>query len=576
MTPFQRSTGLDDGLLVAPELVLRIALALLVVAGASNSCTTPEPAPPPAVVASTSNDAAPTAPVPAPVVPAAAPVAVESAAEGWTRLVPSVDTRRVFVDGGAGSDASDGLSPSTAKKSIAAGVALLRHGMPDWLLLKRGETWKEGLGQWKKSGRCASEPMVVATYGAAAERPRLETGADGGVWTHGGGGSPATIDHVAFVGLHFRPDAYRGEGKCVGAELLQPGSHVLIEDCEFEGYGINLVFQGYGGRHHDFKLRRSVIVDAWKIHEKAGHSQGLYAYAVDDLLIEENVFDHNGWNEAVPGAGADIFSHNLYIDNGNTGVVVRGNVIANASSHGLQLRPGGTCQDNLFVRNSIALSVGGGNNPEAGGVRAEVLGNVILDGRDIDARTPRGWGMWFANLVSGHVAWNVVADNTSGSQPRALTIDGAHRGDSRASLGVHDLRIEKNVFRGWGGGLLVLGDGSQVRDVDFCDNEVGVAERDVQEFERGKSLLLHVDPSSTASIRSKGNRVHPERASAGGRAAGDAVQCFDGFCRERIGVQGFAAFLRHARAQSRANWRPDLTAAAVNRHVRGGFDLIFG
>src|SRR6185369_12205104 len=152
--------------------------------------------------------------------------------------------------------------------------------------------------------------------------------------------------------------------------------------------------------------RRSVVVDSYAIHDIGGHSQGLYCYAVDGLLIEENVFDHNGWNENVPGAGADIYSHNLYIDNDNTGVIVRGNIIANASSHGMQLRPGGTVVNNLFVRDSIALSVGGGNNPDPGGVTATVRGNVIMDGKNIDAATPRGWGMWFANISSGHVDYN--------------------------------------------------------------------------------------------------------------------------------------------------------------------------
>ena len=80
----------------------------------------------------------------------------------------------------------------------------------------------------------------------------------------------------------------------------------------------------------------AALGDRRRLHStgSAAHPQGLYAYAVDGLLIEENVFDHNGWNEAVPGAGADIYSHNLYIDNDNTGVVVRGNIIANGPRTG--------------------------------------------------------------------------------------------------------------------------------------------------------------------------------------------------------------------------------------------------
>jgi hypothetical protein len=204
---------------------------------------------------------------------------------GWTIFVPSPDTVRVYVSASSGSDLGDGLSPATAKRTLAAAKSLLRQGYPDWLLLKRGDVWHESLGQWKKSGRTAGEPMLVSTYGNAAARPLLQTGKSCGVWTNGGGGSPATIDNLAIVGLHFCADEYSGGGDSIGAQMLQPGSHLLIEDCEFECYGTNLVFQGVGGRHTDFRLRRSVIVDAYSVHAIGGHSQGLYSYAVDGLLI---------------------------------------------------------------------------------------------------------------------------------------------------------------------------------------------------------------------------------------------------------------------------------------------------
>src|SRR6202008_4966114 len=184
-------------------------------------------------------------------------------------------------------------------------------------------------GQWIKSGGGPTEPMVISTYGSSSDRPLLRTGTQMGIRTSPGGGSPSTIDCLAIVGLHFQADGYTGGGNQVGAQMLQPGSHLLIEDCKFEAYGTNVVFQGYGGRHTDFRLRRCVFVDAYAIHGQGTHPQGLYAFGVHALLVEENVFAHNGWSETVPGAAADIYSHNLYIDNGNTDVRVRGNLIAN-------------------------------------------------------------------------------------------------------------------------------------------------------------------------------------------------------------------------------------------------------
>ena len=42
------------------------------------------------------------------------------------------------------------------------------------------------------------------------------------------------------------------------------------------------------------------------------------------LNITENVFDHNGWTDSAPvGSNPSIYNHNMYVNSGNTGVVVR-------------------------------------------------------------------------------------------------------------------------------------------------------------------------------------------------------------------------------------------------------------
>ncbi|HZM00725.1 MAG TPA: right-handed parallel beta-helix repeat-containing protein [Planctomycetota bacterium] len=493
-----------------------------------------------------------------------------------------------------GSDGHDGLSPERPKRTLAAGKALLRHGMPDWLLLKRGDVWQEGLGHWKLSGRSPREPMVVAAYGPATARPLLQTGSEDGLTIVGGGGTPARIEHLAFVGLHFQPHRYEGTVSCVGARVLRPSRHLLFEDCHFQDYTTNLVLDAYDGRHEELRVRRCVVVDAWALHGVAGvgHPQGLYAYAVDGLLIEENLFDHNGWRAGVPDAGPDVFRHNLYINNGNTGVTVRGNIIANASSHGMQLRCGGTATDNLFVRNAIALSVGGGNAPEPGGVTGLVAGNVILDGKDIDPEHPRGWGLWFGNIAQGEVSGNLVAHNSLGMMPRALLIAGDARGDTGPTVGVHDLRIRGNVFYDWGGSLVVEGDASQLTGIVLEDNDFQEPRRDL--------LAEFGDPDGAAALLWSGNRLGgpsaPSDASVqlGGRRVPlaqwltslgphaldprpahhpDPQRGVPSYCHS-VGLDAsLAAFLEQARSQSRGRWRPEIMASALNRHMRDGFGL---
>jgi len=511
---------------------------------------------------------------------------------GWTTFTASPGTRKVYVSSASGNDGNNGLSPATAKRTIAAGVALLRDGYPDWLLLERGGVWNEGLGHWVLSGLSPTEPMLVATYGSAAARPLLKSGTKDGMYLQPGGGSPAAIGNVSFFGLHFLADGYHGLTDQVGVRMLLPSSHVLFEDCEFEAYAVNLVFQGYGGRHTDIRVRRSLILDAYADHS-IGHSQGLYAYAVDGLLIEDNVFDHNGWSETIPGAGPDIFNHNLYIDNDNTDVVVRGNIIANAASHGMQLRPGGVCVDNLFVRNSIALQVGGGNHPDPGGVIAEVHDNVILDGKNIDASNPRGWAMWFANVASGHVSGNVVAHNSLGTQPLAVDFEGHHMGDTVASIGVHDLVVEDNVLYDWGGNVVVQGDYGELSGITFQDN-------DVQDFSHSSSLVEHLLSGSVLAIASNGNHFFSQPVPASGwMTVGSSTKSLSQW-KSMVGDPSSAAqqmlyldpnrspasynallggpatlagFLASARQQSSVDWKPEYTAVHVDSYLRGGFQV---
>jgi hypothetical protein len=512
---------------------------------------------------------------------------------GWTAFTPSADTTVVYVSSSMGNDANDGLSASTPKRTIAAGKELLTHGKPDWMLLLRGDTWDEGLGQWAKSGRSPAEPMVVASYGASISRPLLRTGAGDGVTTTGGGGAPPTTENVAFLGLHFWANGYDGGGNaCAGARILQTAKHMLFEDCEFQAYHTNLILQGFGGTHEDLRVRRCIIVDAYAKHSAFnGHPQGLYAHNVDGLLIEENLFDHNGWNAAVPDAGPDMFCHNLYINNGNFNVTVRGNIIANASSHGMQLRCGGEAMNNLFVHNAIALSLGGGNNPEPGGVSALALGNVILEGKDIDPSLPRGWGLWFGNIAEGQASYNVVANNTEGSAPLALLLAGDDQGDTGFGAGVNNLQVDHNVFRNWGGNIRIDGGSWQVTNVDIFD-------LDVQDMTHAGPLVDHSTLGNSDNVDAGFNRFYSKltpgtawtkfqlvdhtidywKSQVGDTTSDDVLVSY---ANPSVSVASYnaviggpaslSAFLVEARKQSKTYWRREYQASCVNRYVRAGF-----
>src|SRR5205814_9152174 len=127
-------------------------------------------------------------------------------------------------------------------------------------------------------------------------------------------------------------------------------------------------------------------------------AQGLYASKINGLTVDGNVFDHNGWNEAVAGATANVFGHSMYLYESTSNVVVRNNIIANSASHGIQARGGGLVENNLFLKNPIGALLGNGAHVRAGGVTGSVRGNVFIDDRDT-AGLARGWAIEVGNTA---------------------------------------------------------------------------------------------------------------------------------------------------------------------------------
>ena len=61
---------------------------------------------------------------------------------GWTTFTASNDTRKIYVST-RGSDSNPGTISSPVK-SLKKAQELARNGYPDWILLKKGDTWTDG------------------------------------------------------------------------------------------------------------------------------------------------------------------------------------------------------------------------------------------------------------------------------------------------------------------------------------------------------------------------------------------------------------------------------------------------
>ncbi|HEX8911031.1 MAG TPA: hypothetical protein VF796_01640, partial [Humisphaera sp.] len=233
---------------------------------------------------------------------------------GFTVVTPEADSRVIYVST-SGSDLNNGLSPSSPVKSLGKAQTLVRNGMPDQVLLKRGDKFTGSFGYWKPGGRSADQPMVIGAYGTGA-RPQVRSGTANGITV--GNTAARQVNNLAILGLEFYSDS-RDPVRCTdatratnphGIDVVSATQGLLVEDCRFSFYQTNVAFVPVYGESRGATLRRNVIVDAYAPYS---HSSGLFADGVRGLTLDQNTFDHNGWLDGKSYAKPTMFNHNAYV-----------------------------------------------------------------------------------------------------------------------------------------------------------------------------------------------------------------------------------------------------------------------
>ena len=513
-----------------------------------------------------------------------------TAPSDWTVFKESPDTQKVYVSSSDGDDANDGSTPEKAVKTIAKGISLLRDGMPDWMLLKRGNVWLEALGEWKKSGRSETEPMVVTSYGTEVTRPILKTGSQIGLSATAG-----PLQHVAFVGFHLYahtrdPDAeFMSAIGGPGIQWLAQSVDLLFEDLLIESYSTANIY--LKANMANIRVRRSVIVDAYDVN---GDSQGLYAEGIQGLLVEENLFDHNGWNTNVnlmDYGKPTIFNHNLYVQANCEDVTIRGNLSTRGSSHGIQARGGGEVSGNLVLENPVGISFGlvpDAWDPKMGGVIGSVKGNFIADSADVDTINTAGIGLQIGNIQAATVEDNILAHDASASNA-SIAIDIRRKTNPLvAEEKVQNLTIRNNVVYDWRGGI---------RFGTSALMAVTIQNNDVQQPVRASELVNYYGTSYSAETTYSGNHWFSVANPGSWFTIGAASQSFDQWLmtsseqgatntevtytdtarrlpeyHQSLGKMAtFDAFMAEARQQSQMNWRAEYTAKSALTYLRQGF-----
>jgi hypothetical protein len=526
-------------------------------------------------------------------------------ANGWTVVTPSADTRMVYVST-SGNDTNDGLSSNTPVKTLAKAQSLVRNGFPDWLLLKRGDVFNDFFTNWNKSGRSTQEPMLISAYGSGA-RPEIDSGSHFGAFATD---DKSTVNYLDMIGLalianNHDPNSptysFSGPGSTTGYEFKATGGNLLVEDCLVRFYRDDFDIEAANGPLVNVTLRRNVIVDSWS-NAASLHSEGVYSHAVAGFTVYQNVFDHNGWNAQIPGATQQGFNHDMYFSYAVTGADIEGNIFANASFAGINLRCGGIVRNNLFANDAIALNYGNadGADSTAGGVTGDITNNVV-DGDKGLGTSAYGEGFAIGNIKPGAglvVQGNILAHDTQNARQAILLTMATDTLTPSVAVGENDLTIQNNIIYQWnraieedgrfqpGGTGLYAFNNVTIQNNDLIGSPNRVVRHDgkyVKTQEHWSNNRYYTGAltqsnwflliSNTTSWKQWHTSIDRTGTDLTGAPYADPTRSTATYDATLGGSGTLADFMAQARLLSHDNYRPQYMAQAVIDYIKKGFTL---
>ena len=506
--------------------------------------------------------------------PAYSHATVSVGSDGWTVITPSSDTKTIYISSSSGNDSNTCLVQASPCKTIAKGVSLLRSGFPDWLLLKKGDTWtNEAFGTISKNGRSATEPMLIGAYGSGA-RPKIEASAVAAkavnMISTNSLSSNSTGHYIAVVGLEFycfdrNPADARFNLVSVAIEptainWANGSSWSLFEDNKISSFSGAMNLQPYDGvnqlvatiKHLDLRVRRNLILDNYGLF-----SNGVFLDGFEAAELTENLFDQNGYNESI--AGQTLFdhrndfatNHGLYI-NGNFGNVgyINGPVKMTGNMYmrdirGAHYRSGGVADNNLFVHNTAIFDFG---RPRPG-VSYSITNNVFLELIDIVGINPigssAGSAITFFDNYNGFPTNFGAGSASATGNIFANTKATNYNGYAFAVVGGGTVSITGNIMYEWNFGP-------------------GDAQHGPLKLDAATGSVTSIPNEIYLSAQATYNTVSPSKYPDPTRSVGTYAAT--------LGLPGtLDGFLQAARGQSKDTWDTRLSTNAVNNYVRAGF-----
>ncbi len=536
---------------------------------------------------------------------------------GWSILNPE-NTSKILYVSSSGDDTTGEVYSNTATeigsnpilpagainpfRTIAAAVNQISNGEAAWILLKRGDVFYERLRNIK-NGNSLTRPIVYASYGPGSQPPLLKTGANNGI-----SACCLGTQHVWFIGLSFyahtrNPDDIDfvnydgGDGINFFTANNQTTENILIEGCTFNFYRSNVI-QGYRmGTIKNIRVRRNIIRNNYGtiVNGDIKHSQGFFTSNIKGgILLEENIFDHNGWFSKAGGSDdavrqATIFNHHTYFYH-TENAIFRGNAFHRPSSIGnkwANTETGDaaniTIKDNFYNDCEVAISMGGNDATNPHRFKDITIKDNIITSPGLSQPTNRtlGWNIGINDWDNGEVTKNLIIHQTSPSvdNGRGISITGENR----------NLTVSENILYNLGGteGIRMSTLVSNT-NVSVTNNEltaptslnsgfmVNMYDGNYTSLMSNNAYELQDDTANNFNVSGTRYSLNDWMSETGATNTittvyPDPSRSFDRYVSEVLGLANRNEYYQNLANINYLNWNTAYTASAINKWIKEGF-----
>ena len=307
------------------------------------------------------------------------------------------------------------------------------------MLLKKGDTWSTDSATGASRASPPSSPSSIGAYGTGA-RPTLATG-NSSAFTAGGG----PLDNVDIIGLKMFANARGGSGPD-GINVDSKVNNFLIENCDIEGYGNNIVFQKYYGTMSNVTIR-TVNHRRRLVRHRRPLRRDSSATAVT-ASPSSRTSSTTTAGTCARGGWMTIFNHDAYITANNSGLVAIGNTFSNASNFGLEARCGGIIENNLFYNDADGLDFRPGRRfaPSPPAASAVSSAATVFSGSHPIGGVTYGGGLTVGNINRPRRPASPTTSSPttpSARSPRSSSRVGAGNPNAYSAVGLNNVTITR-------------------------------------------------------------------------------------------------------------------------------------